>query len=236
LLFVVLGLLLFYFVGIFFASYSLVAALVSAWIVAGLICTGVFLALNASLRRSSKSLLAVFVVLVAWSMILLLRLPSNFQIFLASFTSFAFVLLYWYYKKKPSILWLSFSKNKRLSKIVGILLVVPGFVLFFSLAGVAEAFNMFTAWLVSLPLCLDVMVGFQLMRGKRLKEAIVGWFGYIILTLIPFVVVLPTVYHLPIEYQILTLTLTPTVIILGLYSYRQQYRQRIRSTKRRSGE
>jgi len=160
--------------------------------------------------------LLAFVVLLGWSMILLIQLPDDLQILLASIVGLVSVMIYRQWSKKkvfgsPSLL----SKSRRLSKFVGIFLLVIAVLLFFWIEDVVVVLGPFRIWLVSLPLCLDIFVGLQLVRRKRLKEAIVGWFAYVILTLIPFIP------FMPLGFQIPTIALVLTAILLGLLTYRK---------------
>jgi hypothetical protein len=217
LLFIASGLLLFYVAASIIVAYGLAAALASAWAAACLVFVGSSWLLSVSLRHFSSSLAIILVALFGWSMIILIQLPGNLQILLASIVSLVSVMIYmrWNRKKAKGSQSL-FSRSRHLSEFVGIFLLIPGVVLLFLLVGVAEVFGPFIMWLVSLPLCLDVLVGFQLIRGKGLKGALAGWFAYVILTLIPFIVFMPLAYQIP------AIALTLTAIIFGLYTDRKR--------------
>jgi hypothetical protein len=99
LLLIAIGLLLFCFVLIDIAPYGLVAGLVSGWGAAILICSGSFLLLNAHVR---KSLLAVFMALIVWSLIFLVQLPGNLQILIAPAIGLISILVYKSFKTRKS--------------------------------------------------------------------------------------------------------------------------------------
>jgi hypothetical protein len=226
LLLIALGLVLFYVAASVIAASGLEATLLSTWAAAGLVFVGSYWLFSLSMRYSLGSLLVMLVALFGWSMIMLIQLPSDLQILLASIVSFVSVLIYRQWSRKKALGSQSlFNRGRRLPKFVGIFLFVLGVVLLFSLVDIAEVFGLFCMWLVSIPLCLDVLVGFQLMRGKGLKDALVGWSAYVILTLIPFVVFMPLAYQIP------AIILMLTAIVFGLYTYRKSRLRSIKSAR-----
>lgn len=176
-------------------------------------------------------MLLVFVVLLGWTMVLLLQLPGNFQIFMFAFTSFIFGLFLYYWKKKPVISWRSPSVHRRLLAIAGAVLLVPSFTLFIMFVSIVDDLGLFVGWLSMLPASLGLLVGFQLVRGKRLKDAVLAWLVLDAIMLYPFLVVLPTAFSMPIAYQIvveaLIIVLTVVAFVVGVHSYRKRYSRRM---------
>ena len=105
------GLLLFCFVLIDVAPYSPAAGLVSGWVVAILICSGIFLWLNVHVRDSLPSIVAVLMALMILSLIFLLPLQGNLQILLAPAVGLASLLLYRFFKARKSSRSLSWTDS-----------------------------------------------------------------------------------------------------------------------------
>jgi hypothetical protein len=229
LLLIVAGLLVFYFVGAVIASSGLRGALFSAWAASGLICAGSFLVIQLDIRRYLRSLLLVFVVLLGWSMVLLVQLPSSFQIFMFAFTSFIFGLLWYSWKNKPVVSWKPSSVHARLLVVAGIVLFVLSLIPFLAFASISEEFGLLVALFSMIPPSLSLLVGLQLARRKRLKDAVLAWLILDVTMLYPVLVVLPTAFNIPIAYQIMAETLivvvTVAAFVIGVHSYRKRYRR-----------
>ena len=145
-----------------------------------------------------QSVLLVFVVLLGWTMVLLLQLPVNFRIFMFAYTSFIFGLFLYYWKKKPVISWRSPSVRRTpISHCWSCLFLVPSFTLFIMFVSIVDDLGLFVGWLSMLPASLGLLVGFQLVRGKRLKDAVLAWLVLDAIMLYPFLVVLPTAFSMP---------------------------------------
>jgi hypothetical protein len=229
--FIVTGLLVFYFAGVIIASHGLGGALFSAWVASGLICIGSFLVIQLDIRRYLRSLLLVFVVMLGWTMVLLVQLPSNFQIFIFAFTSFIFGLLWYFWKNKSVISWRLTSTYTRLPVFVGALLFALSLIPFLAFASILVEFGLLVAWFSMMPASLGLLVGLQLARRKRLKDAVLAWLVLDAMMSYAILVVLPTAFNIPVAYQImaeaLIVIVTVAALVIGLRSYRKRHRRRM---------
>jgi len=218
-LLIIAGILVFYFAASFIVSSGLIAVLIFAWSAACLAFAGVICLLRPDLRKSLISLPIIFVALFGWTLILLLPLPDDSQILLASIVSLSSVLLYASLRRAKTLNshW-SNEKDRWLSMIVGISLFVPGLILLILCIGLAVILSPFMAWLITLPLALDILIGLQLMRRKSLKEAAIGWLFYALPPAVVFMFGYTIFFIIP-PYNILATIVTATAIISGLYLF-----------------
>ena len=224
-------------------QFGLLGTLMFSWLVALIFGVAGFLLVDLGVRRSVRAILIAFGLLIPWSLIMLIQLPDQSQLLLASFVALVGVLFYRQYyqkhkpqktahiegieeKKKvesqqvpiPKPMHEGLGRRSLLRKIVGSLFLIIGGFLFFTLFPFVMLYiSLFKAWLVLIPILLIMTVGYHLFANRKLKAAIQTWIGIVLVTFLPYIFLFPVVY------QILSACILVIGFLSSLYWYRSRY-------------
>lgn len=216
---IIIGLILFSYLAPIAASQGILATWISMWPIIICIALGSFILLHTKLRVVTKSLIVALALLLPWSTIFFLPLPSEIQLSLAAFVALIATLLYRYYHKPNSFLKLSLEKFT-IRKAAGIILAPAGLLLSLIVISVAIQYGIFLALVVSLPAFFIMFLGCSLILDSGFKRAALWW-----LLFIP-VIVLPWIAILPLIYQVTSYVLLVTIFISVLLWYRRRFMSR----------
>jgi hypothetical protein len=102
------------------------------------------------------------------------------------------------------------------NKIVGTFLIVLSLLALYFVFNFVVMRNLFVAWCVSLPFVLSLFVGLSPFLKIKVKTAIEGWFGFVLVTFIPWITVFPIIY------QVLSVFFAVIMTILYICSRRRR--------------
>jgi hypothetical protein len=193
----VAGVLLFYFVLPIVYPLGMLATWLTVWPIFIIIATGCALMFGFGLKTYIKSMLAGVSALFLVTMISMTSLPLDLQLLLISLFGLIMVLLSRLYLRRKSrkhasvetvqITHISFPK-----KVLGCVLIMASVPLFYFVIPIALLHGLFVAWLATWPMFFIAFIGFSLILKISFIDAVKGLFNAIIVTLLPWIVILPS--------------------------------------------
>lgn len=196
---------------------SLPTVWILGWIIACGFGLGIFLISGLKRRYSLRVLLTTLIIMIPWSLILLIPLPDNVQIPLAVLIAFAGIMVYYHRKMRSS----KPETIQVLRKTLGTMLVAFSFLLFYFDIYLGIERGVFIAWIVTLPIALLFIIGCSLVVRAGPRRIVETWVGYVLLTLLPWIAILPIVW------QIVSLTILGMLLTLILLWYRKKWKSSV---------
>ncbi|MGA2310468.1 MAG: hypothetical protein ABSG57_13095 [Candidatus Bathyarchaeia archaeon] len=237
----------------FVIQLGLLGALMFGWFLALLFGVAGFLLVDLGFRRSVRAILLGFGIMIPWSLILLIQLPDELQLWLALFIALVGVLFYKRYqarksqkiahvegidekqkKTEPQQVKItifpqqSMGKPSALRKTVGVLLIAGStFSFLVILPSLAVTDNMHVhigrLMLAAWFLALVLFVGASLFSNRKLKLAVQGWIEFVFVTFLPLVVLFP------LDYEILSICIWITILASFIYWYCKKHPAEMRN-------
>jgi hypothetical protein len=214
--FVVVGMLLFYFAFPIIIRPDLFTAWILTWFVVSCIGIGFFLIVHEKARCSARSFLGALALLVPWSAILLIDLQNDMQILLAALIALSGVLFYKYYEQIGRSR-VDVSKYNQPSKILWVFLIITVIMSVYFDFYLAVSYSLFVAYVATIPISLLIILEYSLVMRTDFKKYLEIWLSYIILTMIPWFAVFPVAYQI-----LLVIIFLGSIILVAYYYHRKQ--------------
>jgi len=215
---IIVGLVLFLILIPFLMPLGLAGAFLLTWLV--VICVGVgsFVLSRVRFRVAAKSFFIVLALSIPWFAIFLLLLPSDIQLLLAVSVAFIAVLIYRYSIKNPISLPKNLQRSSCVRKVAGVSLTIASVLMYVVVFSLGIQYGLLVAMTASLPVFFLALVGCSLILGSGLKRVALWGIMFAALTMMPWIVVLPTVW------QAVSLAILGIVLTLILLWYRKKWK------------
>lgn len=193
----VAGVLLFYFVPPIAYPLGTLATWLMVWPIFIIIATGCALMFGFGLKMYIKSMLAGVSALFLVTMISITSLPLDLQLLLISLFGLVMVLLSRLCLRRKSLKHASVETEQIThgsfpKKALGCLLIVASAPLFYFVIPIALLYGLFIAYLATWPIFFIALMGFSLILKMSFIDAVKMLFSAMIVTLLPWIVVLPS--------------------------------------------